>query len=210
MPCSAAARSVAGADLAGDRAGGGVGEEVEDPERGGEHDCRRRRGRPSGRVPRCPTIAVSASRYSGSAIERAERGDREADDLAVVRAGPEDLHHGLSLSHPGAMLCDVENLPALRFADAARRLGGASAARPGWRCRAFRCPPRIAGAARTIRRYPGGTVVSVRLRGRPFEAALDDMVEGVLVANRVEPPEAVRVRAALEDAVHDEVRAEAA
>ena len=107
------------------------------------------------------------------------------------------------------MLCDVENLPALRFADAARRLGGAAHA-AGLAVPAFRCPPRIAGAARTIRRYPGGTVVSVRLRGRPFEAALDDMVEGVLVANCVEPADAVRIRAALEDAVHDEVRAQAA
>ena len=58
--------------------------------------------------------------------------------------------------------------------------------------------------------YPGGTVVSVRLRGRPFEAALDDMVEGVLVANQVQPSDAVRIREALEDAVHDEVPAQAA
>ena len=107
------------------------------------------------------------------------------------------------------MLCDVEDLPALRFADAARRLGRAAHA-AGLAVPAFRCPPRIAGAARTIRRYPGGTVVSVRLRGRPFEAALDDMVEGVLVANAVEPADAVRIRAALEDAVHDEVPAQAA
>ena len=107
------------------------------------------------------------------------------------------------------MLCDVENLPALRFADAARRLGAAAHA-AGLTVPAFRCPPRIAGAARTIRRYPGGTVVSVRLRGRPFEAALDDMVEGVLVANQVQPSDAVRIREALEDAVHDEVPAQAA
>jgi hypothetical protein len=99
------------------------------------------------------------------------------------------------------MLCDVEQLPALRFADAARRLGAAAHA-AGLEVPAFRCPPRLPGASRTIRRYPGGTVVSVRLRGRPFEAALDDMVEGVLVANRVEPAAAVRIREALEDAVH--------
>jgi hypothetical protein len=107
------------------------------------------------------------------------------------------------------MLCDVDNLPALRFADAARRLG-AAAHGAGLDVPAFRCPPRIDGAARTIRRYPGGTVVSIRLRGRPFEAALDDMVEGVLVANRVEPRDAVRLRAALEDAVHGETAAQAA
>ncbi len=36
------------------------------------------------------------------------------------------------------------------------------------------------------------------------------MVEGVLVANRVEPGDAVRLRAALEDAVHGEAPARAA
>ena len=100
------------------------------------------------------------------------------------------------------MLCVVEQLPAVRFAEAARRLGAAAHA-AGLEVPAFRCPPRIPGAARTIRRYPGGTVVSVSLRGRPFEAALDDMVEGVLVANRVEPAAALQVREVLEDAVHD-------
>jgi hypothetical protein len=103
----------------------------------------------------------------------------------------------------------VENLPALRFADAARRLGGAAHA-AGLAVPAFRCPPRLAGATRTIRRYPGGTVVSVRLRGRPFEAVLSDMVEGVLVANRVATADAVRLRAALEDALREEVPAQAA
>jgi len=107
------------------------------------------------------------------------------------------------------MLCDVENLPALRFAGAARRLGAAAHA-VGLEVPAFRCPPRIAGAERTIRRYPGGAVVSVRLRGRSFEAALDDMVEGVLVANRVDPSAAVRLRATLEDAVHGDASAQAA
>src|SRR5262245_3123349 len=99
------------------------------------------------------------------------------------------------------MLCDMEDVPALRFAEAARKLGAAAHV-VGLEVPAFRCPPRIADAARTIRRYPGGTVVSVRLRDRPFEAALDDMVEGVLVANRVAPADAVRVRTVLEDAVH--------
>ncbi|HEY7104842.1 MAG TPA: hypothetical protein VH986_00415 [Acidimicrobiia bacterium] len=107
------------------------------------------------------------------------------------------------------MLRDVDNLPALRFADAARRLGSA-AHEAGLAVPAFRCPPKVAGASRTIRRYPGGTVVSVRLRDRPFEAALDDMVEGVLVANRVEAADAVRLREVLEDAVHGDVPAKAA
>jgi hypothetical protein len=92
------------------------------------------------------------------------------------------------------------DLPALRFADAARRLGAAAHA-AGLAVPAFRCPPRVADATRTIRRYPGGTVVSVRLRGRPFEAALVDMVDGVLVANRIPEADTPRVRALLADAV---------
>jgi hypothetical protein len=86
--------------------------------------------------------------------------------------------------------------PALRFAEAARLLGAAAHAN-GLAVPAFRCPPRTAGAVRTIRRYPGGTVVSVRLRDRPFSTVVDDMVEGVLVANWVAEPDTPRLRAAL-------------
>jgi len=94
----------------------------------------------------------------------------------------------------------VPDLPATRFADAARGLGAAAHAQ-GLVVPAFRCPPRVAGAARTIRRYRGATVVAVRLRGRPFEAVLDDMVEGVLVANGVDPADRPRLRVLLEAAL---------
>jgi hypothetical protein len=90
--------------------------------------------------------------------------------------------------------------PTLRFADAARRLTAAARA-AGLSVPAFRSPPRLAGAPRSIRRYPGGTVVSVRLRDRPFGDVAADMVEGVLAANRVAGPAAERLRAALSDAV---------
>jgi len=96
----------------------------------------------------------------------------------------------------------VEHLPALRFTESARRLGAAARA-AGLDVPAFRCPPRVPGAARTIRRYPGGTVVSVAVRGRPFEQVLVDMVEGVLVANRDEPARFDALRAVLRDGVAD-------
>ena len=78
----------------------------------------------------------------------------------------------------------VTPLPATRFADVARRLGAATH-EAGLAVPAFRCPPRAPGARRTIRRYPGGAVVSVRLRDRPFAEVVTDMVDGVLAANRV-------------------------
>jgi hypothetical protein len=106
------------------------------------------------------------------------------------------------VSHPGAILSGVENPPTLCFTEAARRLG-AAARSAGLAVPAFRCPPRVPGAARTIRRYPGGAVVSVLLRGRPLEHVVSDMVEGVLVANEVEPARAGALRALLRDAVAD-------
>lgn len=89
--------------------------------------------------------------------------------------------------------------PALRFAETARRLGAAARA-SGLAVPAFRCPPRVADARRTIRRYPGGTVVSVRLRDRPFDEVVGDMVEGVIVANGLSGDSGLRARTALLDA----------
>lgn len=91
-------------------------------------------------------------------------------------------------------------LPATRFADVARRLGAATHD-AGLAVPAFRCPPRVPGANRTIRRYPGGAVVSVKLRDRPFAEVVTDMVDGVIAANRVPEPDVPRIRAALTDAL---------
>jgi hypothetical protein len=96
----------------------------------------------------------------------------------------------------------VTPLPATRFADVARRLGAATH-EAGLAVPAFRCPPRAPGVRRTIRRYPGGAVVSVRLRDRPFAEVVTDMVDGVLAANRVPETEAPRVRAVLTAALED-------
>ena len=87
-------------------------------------------------------------------------------------------------------------MPALRFADAARRLG-AAAHEAGLTCPPSGRRPGSPGAARTIRRYPAGAVVSVRLRGRPFAEVVADMVDGVLAANQVPAADGPRVRSRL-------------
>jgi hypothetical protein len=89
---------------------------------------------------------------------------------------------------------------ALTFSQAARRLGAAARAAE-LVVPAFRSPPRVAGALRTIRRYPGGAVIAVRIKGRPFADVASDMVEGVLVANHLDETAAARVRPALAVAV---------
>lgn len=81
-----------------------------------------------------------------------------------------------------------------RFAEAGRRLAAAAAVME-LRVPAFRTPPRVAGLDRTIRRGADGSMlVSVRSRGRPWPAVLADMIEGVVVANGLDPLEVARAR----------------
>lgn len=85
------------------------------------------------------------------------------------------------------------NQTTLDFANAARHLGR-EARRRGLVAPSFRCPPRIVGVDRSLRRHPRGAVVSVQLKGRPWMAVLADMIEGVVVANQLRPPHADRLR----------------
>lgn len=63
----------------------------------------------------------------------------------------------------------------------------------------FRSPPRIVGVNRTVKRAAGtpGGVVAVRVSGRPFTAAIGDMIEGVIVVNNLGATEADAVRSQL-------------
>jgi len=91
----------------------------------------------------------------------------------------------------------MEFASTVEFAHAARRLTRA-AGRRGMVGPSFRCPPRLVGVDRTIRRRTeaegGGAVVSVRVKGRPQAAVLADMIEGVVITNRLVAPEADRLR----------------
>lgn len=96
------------------------------------------------------------------------------------------------------------NQTALDFAHAARLLGR-EARRHGLVAPSYRCPPRIVGVQRSIRRTERGAVVAVQLKGRPWLAVLGDMIEGVVAANRLRAPQADRVRSELWRVVGGEV-----
>ena len=91
----------------------------------------------------------------------------------------------------------MEFASTVEFAHAARRLTRA-AVRRSLVGPSFRCPPRLVGVDRTIRRRTdaegGGAVVSVRVKGRPRAAVLADMIEGVVITNGLRAPEADRLR----------------
>lgn len=98
--------------------------------------------------------------------------------------------------HDGTVPSRHSPATTVDFAAAARTLTR-EARRRGLIGPSFRCPPRLVGVDRSIRRRPDGAIVSVRLRGRPLVAVLADMIEGVVAANRLEPPLADRLRAEL-------------
>ena len=87
----------------------------------------------------------------------------------------------------------MEAATTVEFAAAARAITR-EARRRGLVGPSFRCPPRLVGVDRSIRRRPDGAVVSIRLHDRPRSAVLADMIEGVVVANRLRPPQADRLR----------------
>lgn len=95
----------------------------------------------------------------------------------------------------------MEEANSLRYAAAVRSLGQA-ARRHGLVVPAFRSPPRLAEAERSIRwRADGGATVSIALKGRPWVAVLADMIEGVVVANGFAGPQADHTRTMLWAAV---------
>lgn len=101
-------------------------------------------------------------------------------------------------------------LGALQFGAACRTLA-AAARGSGLLAPSFRSPPRVVGVDRTVRhRADGPAVVAVAIQGRPASAVLADLVEGVIVANRLDGREALLVRSALWEAVSAEVASSSA
>ena len=90
----------------------------------------------------------------------------------------------------------MESATTVEFAAAARTLTR-EAPRRGLVGPSYRCPPRLVGVDRSIRRRPDGAVVSIRLHDRPRGAVIADMIEGVVVANGLRPPAADRLRTEL-------------
>lgn len=94
----------------------------------------------------------------------------------------------------------MEAATTVEFAAVARILTR-EARRRGLIGPSFRCPPRLVGVDRSIRRRNDGAVVSIRLHDRPRGAVIADMIEGVVVTNGLRPPAADRLRTELWTAI---------
>ena len=110
-------------------------------------------------------------------------------------------HPSVKMSNP--MQPRSSSLTAVEFAALARAIAS-TVHQSGLAAPGFRCPTRIIGVDRTIRRLAGqdvaGTVagiVAVNVKDRPLTAVVADMIEGVVILNQLSAVEAARVRAAL-------------
>jgi hypothetical protein len=99
----------------------------------------------------------------------------------------------------GSMRSNPTALSTVEFAALARAIASTTRhlglAAPG-----FRCPTRIIGVDRTMRRFMGDEVagiVAVNIKDRPLAAVVADMIEGVVMLNRLSPTHAAQVRGAL-------------
>ncbi len=105
------------------------------------------------------------------------------------------------MSHPvGSMelveAIPFEQAPSTRFAAAARTIAE-SCRQQGLTTVSFRSPPGVSNLDRTIRRTRNGATIAVRIRSRPFEAVLSDMIEGVVFANGLDVQRSREVRSVL-------------
>ncbi len=114
-------------------------------------------------------------------------------------------HPSVKMSNP--MQPRTSSLTAVEFAALARAIAS-TVHQSGLVAPGFRCPTRIIGVDRTIRRFAredvAGTVagavagiVAVNVKDRPLAAVVADMIEGVVILNQLSAVEAARVRAAL-------------
>jgi hypothetical protein len=94
---------------------------------------------------------------------------------------------------------------SLRFTTTARAVA-AEARRLRLRVPSFRSPPKLRGAARTIRRRADDATIAVVIRGRSEADIAADVIEGVIVANGLKGDAAVRCRRRLAASVEATLR----
>jgi len=94
---------------------------------------------------------------------------------------PNSYRGGDRYSDDGSVLA-IQSAPSLRFSIVAKVISEVCA-RCGLEVPGFKSPPRSADLDRTTRRQSSGSVVAVRIKDRPFEAVIADMIEGVILCN---------------------------
>lgn len=95
-------------------------------------------------------------------------------------------------------------MDSFQFSSTCRALAAAARA-AGLVAPSFRSPPGVDGATRTLRRRgPTSSVLAVAIHGRPTEVVLADLVEGIVIANRLTGKDSLQARTVLWEAIADQ------
>jgi len=94
----------------------------------------------------------------------------------------------------------IESAPSVRFSIVAKVITQVSA-RCGIEVPGFKSPPRSGDLDRAVRQQSSGSVVAVRIKDRPFEAVIADMIEGVILCNDLPVGKAAKLRNVMWSAV---------
>ena len=114
-------------------------------------------------------------------------------EIAINRVNNHDVESTAATdSNPGSV-STIESAPSVRFAIVAKTISQVVAS-CGLEVPGFKSPPRSGDVDRTVRRLSRGSVVAVRIKDRPFEAVIADMIDGVVVCNDMSTERAGKLR----------------
>jgi len=114
-------------------------------------------------------------------------------EIAINRVNNHDVESNAATdSNPGSV-STIESAPSVRFAIVAKTISQVVAS-CGLEVPGFKSPPRSGDVDRTVRRLSRGSVVAVRIKDRPFEAVIADMIDGVVVCNDMSTERAGKLR----------------
>ncbi|MBA52111.1 MAG: hypothetical protein CL456_08370 [Acidimicrobiaceae bacterium] len=114
-------------------------------------------------------------------------------EIAINKVNNQDVESNAATDSQPGSVSTIESAPSVRFAIVAKTISQVVAS-CGLEVPGFKSPPRCGDVDRTVRRLSRGSVVAVRIKDRPFEAVIADMIDGVVVCNDMSAERAGKLR----------------
>ena len=114
-------------------------------------------------------------------------------EIAINKVHNQDVDSNAAADSKTGSVSTIESAPSVRFAIVAKTITQVVAS-CGLEVPGFKSPPRSGDVDRTVRRVNRGSIVAVRIKDRPFEAVIADMIDGVVVCNDMSTERAGKLR----------------
>ena len=114
-------------------------------------------------------------------------------EIAINKVHNQDVDSNAAADSKPGSVSTIESAPSVRFTIVAKTISQVVAS-CGLEVPGFKSPPRSGDVDRTVRRVNRGSIVAVRIKDRPFEAVIADMIDGVVVCNDMSTERAGKLR----------------